>query len=44
MNMQFQDLFYNIVEDEDTEDDLTGHNEEIPSADIPEELHCPDLP
>lgn len=44
VNTQLQDLFYNVVEDKDTEDYLTSNNEEIPSADIPEELYGSDLP
>lgn len=44
MNVQFQDFFHNIIEDKDAEDNFTRDNKEIPSADISEEFHGPDLP
>lgn len=44
MDVQLQDLFYHVVEDEDAEDDLTANNKEVPVADIADELDRADLP
>ncbi|KAL0616352.1 hypothetical protein AAY473_013199 [Plecturocebus cupreus] len=38
VNVELQDLFHNIVEDEDTEDDLTANDKEVPVADIADQL------
>ena len=44
VDTQLQNLLHHVVEDEDTEDNFTGNNEEVPCADISYKLDCPDLP
>lgn len=44
MHVDFQDLLYHVVEDEDAEDDLTTHDEEVPVAHVADQLNCADLP
>lgn len=44
MNVELQDFFHHIVEDEDAEDDLTANNKEVPVADIADQLDRADLP
>lgn len=44
VDTQLQNLLHHIVEDEDTEDNFTGNNEEVPCTDISYKLDCPDLP
>ena len=44
VDVKLQDLLYHIVEDEDAEDDLTANDEEVPVADIADQLNCANLP
>lgn len=44
VDVELQDLLYHVVEDEDTEDDLTANDKEVPVADIVDQLHCSYLP
>lgn len=44
MQVDFQDFLHHIVEDEDTEDDLTTRDEEVPVIHIADQLNCVDLP
>lgn len=44
VHVDFQDFLHHIVEDEDAEDDLTAHDEEVPVTDVSDQLNCADLP
>jgi hypothetical protein len=44
MQVDFQDFLHHIIEDEDTEDNFTAHNEEVPVIHIADQLNCADLP
>lgn len=44
VDVELQDLLYHIVDDEDAEDDFTANDEEVPVADIADQLNCADLP
>lgn len=44
MHVDFQDFLHHIVKDEDTEDDFTAHNEEVPVIHVADQLNCADLP
>jgi hypothetical protein len=44
MIVELQYLLHHVVEDEHTEDDFTANNEEVPVADIADQLHRADLP
>lgn len=44
VQVDFQDFLHHVVEDEDTEDDLTAHDEEVPVTHVADQLNCADLP
>lgn len=44
MHADFQDFLHHVVKDEDTEDDLTAHDEEVPVIHIADQLNRADLP